>query len=223
MTTDPLYIDKDFIVMYKPSLIPSVPLKTKCGGTFLDDVKLSFPEVASPFGKNPWEGGVIHRLDTPTSGLVLFARTQQGYDWILSEQSSDRVIKKYRATFSDKRDVDEGFEPFPYGDVTREGGRIESYFRSFGKGAKSVRPVLANKRNISGRLYTTYVTPETDNSVICTLSRGFRHQVRCHMAWSGHPLIGDELYGAKESDRFGLEAIEIAFRNLDGKEILVSV
>lgn len=222
MNHNPLYIDNDFLVMYKPSGLATVPLKNKCGGTFLDDVKQSFPEVGSPFGKNPWEGGVIHRLDTPTSGLVLFARTQRGYDWIANEQLSDRVVKKYLATFESIRIIDEGFEPFPYSDVSLGGGVIRSYFRSFGPGAKSVRPVLNNKRLISGRLYTTEVVPMSSDCVECTLTRGFRHQVRCHMAWAGHPLKGDVLYGAASSDVFGLEAIEISFNAVNGKRITVS-
>ena len=213
---------KDYIVAYKPSGIPSVPLKAKAGGTFLDSIALLYPEVLSVHGKNYWEGSAIHRLDTPTRGLIIFARNQESYDWLTSEQRDNKIIKKYRAVFSSSRAIDDGFEPFPYGDIIRKGGIISSFFRSFGKGSKSVRPVLTNPRFQKGNIYSTELFPESNNSVICTLSMGFRHQIRAHLAWAGHPLIGDSLYGGDICNTFGLEAIEISFYSKDGKEIVVS-
>ena len=213
---------EDYLVIYKSSGIPSVPLKAKAGGTFLDEVGSVFPEVLSVHGKNEWEGSAIHRLDTPTSGLTVFARNQDSYDFLISEQVRGRIIKRYRATFSKNRAIDDGFETFPYDDITKSGGTIISRFRAFGVGGKSVRPVLSNPRFQKGAVYKTEVVPEDANSVICTLSLGFRHQVRAHLAWSGHPLLGDTLYGGEKSTIFGLEAIEISFNTKDGKRIVVS-
>lgn len=217
-----LFASKDYIAAYKPSGVPSVPLKNKKGGTFLEQVGEEYPEVLSVFGKNEWEGSAIHRLDTPTRGIILFARNQESYDWIISKQCEGRIIKRYRATLSGKRDSDSTFESFPYGDVIHKGGVISSYFRSYGVGAKAVRPIVDNPRFKKGRIYSTTIIPESDRSVICELDLGFRHQVRAHMAWAGYPLLGDTLYGGIDSDIFGLEAISIEFLSQKGERISIT-
>lgn len=222
MIDKPLYSSSDYLVLYKPSGLATVPLKAKAGGTFLDEVASRYPSVMNPSGKNSWEGGCIHRLDTPTSGLVLFALNQDAYDWIILEQNKDRVIKKYIATYTSKRNIDDGFEEFPFVDVTKNKVTVSSYFRAFGPGSKAVRPVYKNKRNIQGRLYTTVIEPLDNERCLCTLTRGFRHQVRAHMAWSGHPLLGDVLYGSEEASQFGLEAIGIKFTTPSGEVVEIS-
>ena len=68
-------------------------------------------------------------------------------------------------------------------------------------------------------MYKTKIVPESKNSVLCTLSLGFRHQIRAHLAWAGHPLVGDILYGGDESTFFGLEAIGISFMERSGRRV----
>ncbi|MFA7168381.1 MAG: pseudouridine synthase, partial [Sphaerochaetaceae bacterium] len=66
---------RDWLVADKPSGLPTVPLKSDAPekDTLLSRVAKEYPEILD-IGRNPWEGGVIHRLDTLTSGLVLIAR-----------------------------------------------------------------------------------------------------------------------------------------------------
>lgn len=205
-----IYRDKDYLVYYKPSGMPTVPLKNKKGGTLLELVSLSFPEVLEIKGKNEWEGSVIHRLDTPTSGLVLFALNESSYNYLLNEQKYDRIEKIYRAKTSLVDNLPEGFPPFKMIDNT-----ISSSFRSYGVGQKSVRPTTKE----GDRVYSTHILSEDNGTYICSLTRGFRHQIRAHLAWSMHPIIGDTLYGGLECDSFFLEAIAIKFKNQDGKTI----
>lgn len=84
---------------------------------------------------------------------------------------------------------------------------ITSSFRSYGKKGASVRPLL----NSDTREYKTIVEKESEDSFICTITRGFRHQIRCHLSWSGYPIIGDLQYGGKENEKLMLEAISISF------------
>ena len=100
---------------------------------------------------------------------------------------------------------------YPFSDPLHEDGMITSYFRSFGPGGKSVRPCYSNPRYAKGRIYTTMVTPESNSVVRCTITRGFRHQIRAHLAWAGYPIAGDTQYGGTESPDFGLEAVSISY------------
>ena len=84
-----------------------------------------------------------------------------------------------------------------------------------------MRPLTNPKaKNCSGVLYTTQTEVESSNSVLCTITRGFRHQIRVHMAWAGYPLAGDTLYGGDEADVFGLEAVSLTFANPSDGQVL---
>lgn len=218
----PVYIGPDTLVWWKESGLPTVPLRDKGGATLFSFVKEEFPEIARFPGRNPWEGGVVHRLDTPTSGLVLIARDERALSSLLGQQRDGLLRKEYIAHSSKGRAVEEGFPSYPFKSPER-GEVIESHFRAFGPGRKSVRPVLPGKR-AEGPLYSTSVSPEGELSFRCSLSRGFRHQIRCHLAWAGYPVLGDTLYGGEVSDVFGLEAVSITYiEPSTGKERTVSV
>ena len=218
MISDYPYIDDDYIVAVKESGLPTVPLKGQEGVSLLSRVALDFPEVLQPHGRNPWEGLTLHRLDTLTSGLVMFARNEDAFRAAMQLQDEGLFIKYYKAYYEDKARSD-GFEEFPY--EFRKGTAIRSAFRAYGEGRKAVRPVLGNKyrlKDASG-FYETRIEEVHDDYAVLSLSKGFRHQVRCHMAWSGRALLGDELYGAEPSEEFGLHACRLKLGSLLEVEI----
>lgn len=222
-----IYSNDDLIIVKKPSFIPTSPL-TDDGDEFclVNLVRKFEPRIMIPSGHLLREGGLIHRLDTPTSGLVLFALNQKTYDELVMQQKKDKIIKQYRARFTERKKLFlEGFPPYPYHDVGTQWGVINSYFRAFGGRGASVRPTLdPRSKHCSGVLYTTETEVESSNTVICTLTRGFRHQVRAHMAWAGYPLAGDTRYGGDESPDFGLEAIGLSFENpSDGAYLTITI
>ena len=224
MTTKIVYIDDDIIVAYKESGIPTVPLKNKSGESLLSLIAEDYPEVLLCHGRNEWEGGILHRLDTPTRGLVIAARNQASYDFLFSEQDAGRIIKRYRSTVTRRERELEGFPSNPYPDPMKGKVEVVSRFRSFGAKGSSVRPVTDNKRFQDGPEYSTIVEKETDKSFICTIRKGFRHQIRCHLSWCGYPIAGDIQYGAGESEVFGLEAISLDFIHpRTKKKIAVSI
>lgn len=222
-----VYRSDDVIVVNKPPFIPTSPLGDNGDELCLVSLVRRFePRIMVPVGRLIREGGLIHRLDTPTRGLVLFALTQEAYDDLIAQQKHDRIIKQYRATFTGRTDaLPEGFPPYEGFDPANECGVITSYFRSYGPRGASVRPALsAGAKRCSGTLYSTQCEVESPHSVICTISRGFRHQIRCHMAWAGYPLEGDVRYGGTGSDRFGLEAIGLSFRDpANGTNVTVTL
>ena len=181
-------------------------------------------------GKKAIEAGLLHRLDTDTRGLVLFARDQTVYDFLAARQEAGQMTKTYCAFV--EPNPSQAMEYNGYGFdatelstlkelsaaqrgiaaqeqvVVQEGIAaqlpltLESQFRNFGPGAKRVAPVVSGSRHYKkdGRLYTTVIeaadilpSPPLIR-VRCRLSRGYRHQVRAHLAAAGLPIAGDPLY-----------------------------
>jgi 23S rRNA pseudouridine1911/1915/1917 synthase len=212
----------DWLVVDKPSGLPTVPLKSDRPekDTLLSRLGEAYPEVLS-VGRNPWEGGVLHRLDTPTSGLVLVARTQRAFDDLWEEQRHDEIVKTYLAVSSKRLSpLPVGFVPFPFGDITLGRTVIRSLFRPFGEKGRVVRPVAedspsALRGKSTGIWYETEVEflgkDGTTCRFSCVITQGFRHQIRCHMAWAGYPLDGDVTYRGLPEKPFGLTAQELQF------------
>ena len=205
---------KDFLIADKPHGIPTVPLKNQSpDGTLLGLVGREFPEVLNVAGRNPWEGGTLHRLDTVTSGLVIFARTQEMYDYLQGIQQQDKLEKTYRAETMEN----DSLKGLDLSIKDNEEFPIMSYFRSYGKGSKAVRPIQDIKRADTPVLYKTMAIKKNE-VFTCTITRGFRHQIRAHLAWIGHPIKGDSLYGTgTESDTLELDCFSVRFPLPDGR------
>ena len=194
MTGTILYSCADFVIADKPHGIPTVPLKNRdMAGTLLALAAAECPDILSVEGRNPWEYGTLHRLDTATSGLVVFARTQKAYSYLTGIQEKDLMEKTYSA-LATSGDRLRGFDRPDSKTFT-----ITSYFRSYGPKSREVRPVQDIKRADTPVLYTTDVTDCGDNIMHCTITRGFRHQIRAHLAWAGLPIVGDTVYGDNPS------------------------
>ena len=209
-----VFESEDFLIADKPHAVPTVPLKgQKPESTLLGMVSERYPEVADVCGRNPWEGGTCHRLDTATAGLVVFARTQTFYDYLQGIQQADLFVKTYRAETVEN-------DSLKGSDIQIEDNRefrIMSYFRAYGKGSRAVRPVQDIRRADSPVLYTTMAV-KNGEAFTCTITRGFRHQIRAHLAWIGHPIQGDCLYGTPgETDTLALDCLKVRFPLPDGK------
>jgi 23S rRNA pseudouridine1911/1915/1917 synthase len=212
---------ESFIVVYKPPYMHSAPLAENEKGTLLDWTAQFFPDVLLPRGRKAMEGGLLHRLDYETHGLVLIARTQDCLDSLIAQQVEGLFVKEYEAVSMNSATPEDGegtslarsplpgFPPAPFCLVECKGGRVilESAFRPYGKGQKSVRPVLNESENGSVNVKTIYKTEGTFyNGIIdktetgrivfrIKITRGYRHQIRCHLAWLGYPILNDSLYG----------------------------
>ncbi len=219
-----IYEDENILVVNKVSNMPTVPLKNRNeGNSLLDAVSDYCPQVKSFEGYSKHEGGVLHRLDTPTSGLVLIAKNKGAFEFLRQKQKEDLFLKKYLVKSISKESNLPGFGDFPFKDPKNEKQIvIKSLFRHYGKGRSCVRPVLESSSSLiiskaSNKYYETTVAFEKEDDgiyyFICSLTNGFRHQIRVHMAWSGYPLVGDVLYGASIDRDFGLDCFEITFIN----------
>ena len=212
--------DADFVVIDKPAGLPSAPLKAGEKNNALSQIVETFPSAAGFYGKKRIEGGLVHRLDTATRGLLLAALTQSAFENFEAQQKNGSFVKYYCA-YCDAYCTASSFSPaqtLPF--------YIESRFRPYGEGRKKVKPVFehAGKFDIKKAGTTVYRTEiisvnmlnddEKDTfvqsgfsdikksaRVLCRINRGFRHQVRAHLASIGLPVIGDALYNPAYADK----------------------
>jgi 23S rRNA pseudouridine1911/1915/1917 synthase len=125
-------------------------------------------------------------------------------------QRQGKFVKEYGAlTDSVPRPLLPGFPPGPAaGPAAALPLAIESGFRPYGPGRRSVRPVVPQDGSPKRRLgvtldqggpYKTEILERQDAGGALyfrvQIRRGFRHQIRCHLSWLGHPVLGDGLYG----------------------------
>ena len=137
-----------FLVLNKPSGLPSAPLHDGDESALTFALE-NFPQIKEISGKKNVEHGLIHRIDTETSGLVLVALSQEFYDFMQSEQNENRFEKWYRADVQKDSSLYEKIDGFPLPPFSKneiekkiaenEMILVESSFRKFGIGGKEVR------------------------------------------------------------------------------------
>lgn len=206
-----IFYNEDFIVINKSAGIPSCPLKSLEEDSALSRVIKQFEDVLLVKGKKEIEYGLVHRIDTLTEGLLLIARNQFAYDFFIQEQNNLNFIKEYTAycNFNSNLLLN-GYPPF-YKNLQEDllnnkKINIKSHFRPYGKKGSSVRPVciekelnsFASNKKTGSTIYQTQIECcKLQNNIYkckCKITKGFRHQVRCHLAWAGFPVINDPLY-----------------------------
>ncbi len=218
--------DEPYLIINKPSGLPSAPLNENDRNNAFSIAAELFPELLNVTGRKEIEHGLLHRIDTETSGLLIIAATQDSYENLLQLQKENKIKKYYSALSNvDYENINKlgGFpsSDFVYCKNIKE-YNLESYFRFFGEGRKCVRPVTKNSNGAALKKLGKPVLYNTNIKIVensCDLIRieacitnGFRHQVRCHLAWMGLPIIGDSLYNSNtdgEQLKFTASKIDI--------------
>jgi 23S rRNA pseudouridine1911/1915/1917 synthase len=186
-----IFADAALIVVDKPAGMPTHPLRPDERGTAANALVARFPELAGVGA--PREGGVVHRLDTGTSGLLCFARTAAAYETLRAEFRFGRVEKSYLALCLGEP-PDEGGCDLPIGRGERGASKARVVASPHGARAREALPAETRFR---------VVTRFRSFALLDVQARtGRMHQVRIHLAHLGYPLAGDALYqSATESAR----------------------
>lgn len=209
--------ENPFLVLSKEAGLPSAPLYEGDRSAFTEAAEI-FPELYNVKGKKEIEHGLVHRIDNETKGLILIASTQEAYDRIISYQKEDKFEKWYKAkTQSIQNEIlrQNGFPEFAF-EANNGVMNIKSYFRPFGEKNREVRPVTdssgkAALKKCGTKIYTTQIEFIDSETALCRITNGYRHQVRCHLAWSGNPVKGDKIYNPFNKGILEFEAFQIKF------------
>ena len=171
--------DEALIAIAKPAGMPSHPLALGQLGTAANAIVARWPECAeaSPDAR---EGGLVHRLDTGTSGLLIAARAARVWPELRAALTADDCEKTYLAEVAGVP-ADAGLETAAIGRVGRRGGQVRV------GGGRQPLPAETAWQVIERRAGTAIVRVR--------LAAGRHHQVRAHLAAAGHPIVGDRRYG----------------------------
>jgi 23S rRNA pseudouridine1911/1915/1917 synthase len=198
-----IHHDERLLVLDKPSGMPTQPLSHGERGTLLAAALAIAPSIAE--AGPPLEGGLLHRLDVETSGLVMFALQGDLRLELRRAFSEHHITKRYlalvRGAIAEPCVVEGAIAPGPTSDRVR----VVDPADPKGQPARTeVEPIRWNGDRMLVRATTQY---------------GRRHQVRAHLASIGLPILGDRIYGDPAFPRLALHASEIL---LPGGETFVS-
>jgi 23S rRNA pseudouridine1911/1915/1917 synthase len=172
-----LWQDEALVAVNKPPGMASHPLEPGERGTLASALVARFPECVAA-GADPREAGLVHRLDDGTSGVLLAARSRGAWEAARAEFRRGAAVKTYLALV--EGEIDSPFVvdlPIAH-DRARGGGRV---------GGERAQPARTEVFVAERRGARTLVR--------CVTRSGRVHQVRVHLAASGHPVVGDTRYG----------------------------
>jgi len=207
-----VHADAHLIVADKPAGMPSHPLKPGEKGTAANALVGRFPEL-SRVGPSPREGGLVHRLDTDTSGLLLAARTDASHAMLRAQFSARTVEKGYLALVAGE--IHAGGEiALPLLHDPRDPRRMQAASDPEYAAEHGARPALTRFFPVDRKGGFTLLDVE--------IPTGVMHQIRAHLAFIGHPLAGDALYGGAQLPglaRHFLHANRLGFAHPDGSRV----
>lgn len=181
-----VYEDDSLIVVNKPRGMVVHPANGNYEGTLVNALLYHCKGRLSSIN-GVIRPGIVHRIDKDTSGILLVAKTDAAH-LSLAEQIKEHSVKREYVALLDGVIKDDG------GTVDKPIGRSE-------KDRKKMAITLKNSRNA----ITHYMVLERYLGyclVKCRLETGRTHQIRVHMASLGHPVTGDQVYGAKKQKLF---------------------
>lgn len=180
-----LYEDRQIIVIDKPSGLVVHPgaggEKETVVSALLGHTKLS------PIGA-PARPGVVHRLDKGTSGIMLLAKTKDAHRKLASAFAGHEVEKEYIAIIQ--------------GHIVNRKGRIEVAIERDKVHRKRMKATSPEKGRMAISHFEVLEYLDGATLVKVRILTGRTHQIRVHMAFTGHPLLGDSTYGGRKA-KFG--------------------
>ena len=178
---DVVYEDADVIVVNKPSGMVVHPAPGHPDGTLVNALLYHCAGTLSGIG-GALRPGIVHRIDRDTSGLIIAAKNDAAHQYLSAQLADHTLARTYECIVVGKLREDRGTVNAPIARHPTDRKRMAVV--AGGREAVTHWEVIAR--------YPGYT------HVRCRLETGRTHQIRVHMAYIGHPILGDTVYGAKK-------------------------
>ena len=181
---DIVYEDDDLLVINKESGMVVHPAPGHYSGTLVNALLYRYGELAG----EKFRPGIVHRLDKDTSGLMLVAKNEWTLEKLSEMISTKSVERKYLAIVN-------GLIKHDTGEIDAPIGRDLNNRQKMAVTDINGKDVITHFRVLERFNNYTYIE--------CILETGRTHQIRVHMAYIGHPVCNDPLYGKGKCSEFG--------------------
>ena len=191
-----LYEDEALLIIDKPAGIPVHPSILHYDNSLSNGIKYYFDNIKLNKKIRP-----VNRLDRNTSGIVIFAKNEYVHDALSKQMQNDIFLKEYITICNGLFEEKTGIIDAPI--ARKENSIIERCVNPTGAPAITHYKVL-KEFEIDGKIFS---------ELLIGLETGRTHQIRVHMAYLGHPIIGDSLYGSESIliNRQALHAYRVEF------------
>ncbi|MBM7705343.1 23S rRNA pseudouridine1911/1915/1917 synthase [Chryseomicrobium aureum] len=184
-----VYEDADVAVINKPKGMVVHPAPGHLTGTLVNGLMHQIKDLSGINGI--MRPGIVHRIDKDTSGLLMVAKNDKAHQSLVDQLVAKSVTRKYTALVHGHIAHDKGTVDAPIGRDTRD----RQSMNVVDKGKHAVTHFEVRER------FGAYTLVE------CRLETGRTHQIRVHMKFIGHPLVGDPKYGQKKTMDIGGQAL----------------
>jgi len=181
---DVIYEDDDLLIINKASGMVVHPAPGHYTGTLVNALLYRF-DIS---GGEKFRPGIVHRLDKDTSGLMIVAKNEEMLEKLSTMISKKEVERKYLA-------IVDGVIPHDTGTVDAPIGRDHNNRQKM-----AVTDINSKEAITHFRVLERF---QNQSLLECILDTGRTHQIRVHMAYIGHPVLNDPLYGRGKATDFG--------------------
>ncbi len=178
---DVVYEDADVIVVNKPSGMVVHPAPGHPDGTLVNALLYHCAGTLSGIG-GALRPGIVHRIDRDTSGLIIAAKNDAAHQY-LSAQLADHTLART-------------YECIVVGALREDRGTVNAPIARHPTDRKRMAVVAGGREAVTH--WEVIARYPGYTHVRCRLETGRTHQIRVHMAYIGHPILGDTVYGAKK-------------------------
>ena len=178
---DIVYEDGDVIVVNKPKGLVVHPAPGHPDGTLVNALLHHCGDSLSGIGgeKRP---GIVHRIDRDTSGLIIAAKNDAAHAALSAQLSDHTLARTYECLVS--------------GNMKQDSGTVDAPIGRSSADRKKMAVVPGGRRAVTHWEVVARYPGVTH--LRCRLETGRTHQIRVHLAYIGHPILGDTVYGAKK-------------------------